>query len=239
MTYDPGRPQTMSQAVGRDIDAGLQAHMRSVYNTMTWGLGVTGLTAFAVAHTPALLNLVMTGPMYYVFAFAPLVFLWFGLTPNKMLRMPSSKAFGMFLGFCVLMGVSFSTIFAYYSGESIARVFFITAATFLTMSLYGYTTKKQLDGMASFLMMGFTGIFIAMIVNIFLGSAMLNFIVSVLGVVIFTGLTAWETQVVKETYAIGHGRETNQKLAIIGALSLYMSFINLFMFLMSLMGRRD
>ncbi len=131
-----------------------------------------------------------------------------------------------------------STIFLAFTGESIARVFFVTAATFAATSLYGYTTKKDLSGMGSFMFMGMIGIFIAMIVNLFLQSAMVHFVVSVLGVVIFTGLAAYETQMLKETYRYGGG-EANNKLATMGALNLYLSFINLFQFLLSLMGNRE
>lgn len=241
MSYEPLQQQTVAiGAEARVVDAGLQAHMRSVYNTMCWGLTLTGATSALVANVEALRNIVFSSSLvFYAFAFAPLLFLWFGLTPQKLMRMEIGKARNMFVGFAVLMGVSMASLFVVYSGESIARVFFITSATFATMSLWGYTTKRDLSGMGHFLMMGLMGIFFAMIVNIFLGSEMVHFVVSALGIVIFTGLTAWETQVIKETYAVGHGRDTNQKMAITGALSLYLSFINLFMFLMHFMGQRD
>lgn len=239
MSYEPVRQAAATSTIGREIDAGLQAHMRNVYNIMCTGLAVTGATAYAAANFEPLAKLVLTPPLYYVFAFAPLIFLMFGLTPNRMLRMTTGRALNMFVGFCVLMGLSMAAIFAVYSGASIARVFFISASMFAGMSIYGYTTKKDLSGMGNFLLMGAMGIFIAMIVNMFLASTMLHFVVSAIGVVVFTGLAAWETQVIKETYAVAHGRETNQKLAIIGALSLYMSFINLFHFMMSLMGQRE
>jgi FtsH-binding integral membrane protein len=239
MTYDPSSVRPVTATAERVVDAGLQAHMRSVYNNMTWGLAVTGATAFGVANFAPLYNLIVASPLHLVFAFAPLAFLWFGLSPAKLLRMDASKARTMFVVFCVLMGASMATIFAVYTGASIARVFFITAATFATMSLFGYTTKKDLSGMGHFMMMGMVGIFFAMIFNIFMESAMLHFVISSLGVIIFTALTAWETQNIKETYAVAHGRETNEKLAVIGALSLYMCFINLFQFLMSFMGQRE
>ncbi|HYD16860.1 MAG TPA: Bax inhibitor-1/YccA family protein [Patescibacteria group bacterium] len=238
MTYDPINQPAMTATADRVVDAGLQSHMRSVYNNMIWGLALTGATAFGVANIPALYAMA-TGPMHIVFAFAPLAFLWFGMSPSRMMRMDSGKAFGMFMLFCVLMGISFSTVFAVYSGASIARTFFITSATFAGMSLWGYTTKRDLSGMGHFMIMGMMGLFIAMIVNMFLESAMVHFVVSAIGVVVFTGITAWETQVIKETYAAGHGRETNSKLAIIGALSLYMGFVNLFQFLLAFTGQRD
>jgi len=239
MSYEPVRQGSIPSSIGREIDAGLQAHMRNVYNTMCWGLGATGLTAWAAANVEPVRNLVLTPPLFYVFAFAPLLFLWFGLTPQKMMRMETGKAFNMFLGFCVLMGLSFAAIFVAYTGASVARVFFITAGMFAGMSLFGYTTKKDLSGMGHFMVMGMIGIFIAMLFNMFIESSMLHFVVSAIGVVVFTGLTAWETQVIKEMYSAGHGRETNGKLAIIGALSLYMCFINLFHFLMSFLGQRE
>ena len=239
MTYDPSSTRPMTATADRVVDAGLQSHMRSVYNNMTWGLAVTGATAFGIANFAPLYNIVTTAPLYWVFAFAPLAFLWFGLSPAKLLRMDAGKARSMFVLFCVLMGASMATIFAVYTGASIARVFFITAATFASMSLFGYTTKKDLSGMGHFMMMGMVGIFFAMIFNIFIESTMIHFVVSGLGVIIFTALTAWETQTIKETYAVAHGRETNEKLAVIGALSLYMCFINLFQFLMSFMGQRE
>lgn len=241
MAYEPLRQQdaVVSGARERVIDAGLQAHMRSVYNTMCWGLALTGATAFAVANVEALAAIVFNPKLYLVFAFAPLVFLMFGLTPNKLMRMDSARARNLFVGFCILMGVSMAAIFAVYTAASIAKVFFMTSATFAGMSLWGYTTRRDLSGMGHFLVMGMMGIFFAMIVNIFLGSAMVDFVVSILGIVIFTGLTAWETQNIKETYAVGHGRDTNQKLAVIGALNLYLSFINLFQFLLHFMGQRD
>ncbi len=239
MTYDPSSTRPVTATAERVVDAGLQAHMRAVYNNMTWGLAVTGATAFGIAHFEPLYNLVVASPLHLVFAFAPLAFLWFGLSSAKLLRMDAAKARTMFVVFCVLMGASMATIFAVYTGASVARVFFITAATFATMSLFGYTTKKDLSGMGHFMMMGLMGIVIAMLVNIFVGSPLIDFVVSGLGVVIFTCLTAWETQNIKETYAVAHGRETNDKLAVIGALSLYLCFINLFQFLMNFMGQRE
>lgn len=239
MTYDPvNQPATTTATADRVVDAGLQSHMRSVYNNMVWGLGLTGITAYAFANIEALAAIAM-GPLHIVFAFAPLAFLWLGMSPNRLMRMDSQKAVGMFMLFCVLMGISFSAVFAVYSGASIARTFFITSATFAGMSLWGYTTKRDLSGMGHFMMMGAMGLFIAMIVNMFLESSMVHFIVSAIGVIVFTGITAWETQVIKETYAVGHGRETNAKLAVIGALSLYMGFVNLFQFLLSFTGQRD
>jgi hypothetical protein len=229
-----------STAAAGVIDAGLQAHMRSVYNTMGLGLVMTGLVAFAVAATPALHQVLFGTPLAWVVMLAPLGFLFFGFTPGRMARWPSSQIRTMFFVFSAVMGLSMASIFLVFTAESIARVFFITAAAFGATSLYGYTTKRDLAAMGSFLFMGLIGIFIASIVNLFLGSSMVQFIVSALGVIIFTGLTAWETQRIKETYAmVAAGDDSNAKMAVMGALSLYLNFINLFQSLLHLMGNRE
>lgn len=222
------------------IDVGLQAHMRSVYNTMGIGLVVTGLVAFAVAAMPALHPVLFGTPLAWVVMLAPLGFLFFGFTPGRIARWPASQIRTMFYVFSAVMGLSMAAIFLVFTAESIARVFFITAATFGAVSLYGYTTKRDLAAMGSFMFMGLIGIFIASIVNLFLGSSMVQFIVSALGVIIFTGLTAWETQRIKETYAmVAAGDDSNAKMAVMGALSLYLNFINLFQSLLHLMGNRE
>lgn len=233
------RPHTTA-AYGSDqvIDAGLQGFMRGVYNTMGIGLVITGLVAFATSQSDVLMQTIFGTPLKWVVMLAPLAFIFFGFTPNRVARMHSGQVRTLFYVFASVMGLSMATIFVAFTGESIARVFFVTAATFAATSLYGYTTKKDLSGMGSFMFMGMIGIFIAMIVNLFLQSAMVHFVVSVLGVVIFTGLAAYETQMLKETYRYGGG-EANNKLATMGALNLYLSFINLFQFLLSLMGNRE
>lgn len=232
--------QTQTATATKVVDAGLQAHMRSVYNTMTLGLGATGLVAYAVAflvQTNEAFRGIFLGPLFFVFALAPLGFLFFGFTQSRMARWSSPQIRGMFYAFAATMGISMSTIFLAYSGASIARVFFITAGTFSAMSLYGYTTKRDLAGMGSFMMMGLIGIFIASIVNMFIGSSMVQFVVSVIGVVVFTGLAAWETQRIKETYQSASAMaEANAKMAVLGALNLYLNFVNLFQSLMHLMG---
>ena len=154
-----------------------------------------------------------------------------------MARMSSEKLKLTFILFSAVMGLSMAAIFQIFTGASIARVFFITAATFAATSLYGYTTKRDLAGVGSFLFMGLVGIFIAMIVNLFLQSSMVQFVVSAIGVLVFTGLTAWETQRLKEAYTPGAG-EGNAKMAVVGALSLYLNFINLFQMLLHFMGDR-
>jgi FtsH-binding integral membrane protein len=243
MSYDSYQPQTTRATTGTDIDAGLQTHMRSVYNTMTLGLGFTGAVAYGVAilvQSNEAFRGVFLGPLFFLFAFAPLGFLFFGFTPGRMARWPASKIQTMFYVFAATMGVSMATIFLAYSGASIARVFFITAGTFAATSLYGYTTKRDLTGMGSFLMMGLIGIFLAAIVNMFLGSSTVQFVVSVLGIVVFTGLAAWETQRIKESYNSAYNMaEANAKMAVMGALGLYLNFINLFQSLLHLMGNRE
>jgi hypothetical protein len=172
----------------------------------------------------------------YVLIFAPLAFvlvLSFGIQ-----RMSLAATQATFWGYAAVMGLSMSTIFLVYTGASIAEVFFITSATFLAMSLYGYTTKSDLSRFGSFLMMGLIGIVIASVVNIFVGSAALQFAVSVIGVLVFTGLTAWDTQQIKEMYWQGDSTAVAGKKAIMGALRLYLDFINLFVMLMQLMGNR-
>jgi uncharacterized protein len=228
------------QATARDsagaLDVGLQRHMRGVYNTMGLGLAMTGLTAFGIAQVPELMRLLFTTPLFFVAAFAPLGFIFFGFTPGRIARWPAAKLRTMFVVFSVVMGVSMATIFTIFSGVSIARVFFITAGTFAAMSLYGYTTKRSLDRMGSFLFMGMIGIFFAALFNMFFHSPMVQFLVSAIGVVVFTGLTAWQTQLIKETYHERHGDEANAKMAVMGALNLYLSFVNLFQFLLHFMG---
>lgn len=224
-----------------DIDQGLRAYMLKVYNYMMAGVALTGVVAYGVyymaATNPAFAQLVYNSPLKYVIMFAPLVMVFaMSAMVNKMSYGATQLAFW---GFAALMGASLSFIFIAYGGQSIARVFFITAAAFGGLSLYGYTTKKDLSGWGTFLIMGLIGLIIASIVNIFVGSTALQFAVSVLGVLIFSGLTAYDTQRIKEMYHINHGAAALGKMAIMGALSLYLDFINLFMSLLSLFGSSD
>ena len=219
------------------FDAGLRAFMLQVYNLMAVGLGLTGVTALAVSSSPAMLSLFLGSPLRMVVMLAPLGFalvLGFGVN-----RLQASTARMIFIAFSVVMGISLSTIFLVYTNESIARTFFVTAGTFLGMSLYGYTTKRDLAGMGSFLTMGLIGLVLASLVGIFFQSTALQFAISVVGVLIFTGLTAWDTQRLKESYSASAGLEATNKLAVYGALSLYLDFINLFMYLLRFMGRRE
>ncbi len=239
MSFDSKNPYAQSYSASPAIDAGLQSFMRGVFNTMGVGLVVTGATAFAVAQIPALYNAIFGTPLAWLAIFAPLIFLWMGFSPSRIARMESSTVRMNFILFSAVMGLSMAAIFHVFTGESIARVFFITAGTFGATALWGYTTKKDLTSMGSFMMMGLIGIFLAAIINLFMASAMVHFVVSVLGVIIFTGLTAWEVQRLKESYAYGHGEDANAKMATVGALSLYLNFINLFQSLLHLLGNRE
>jgi FtsH-binding integral membrane protein len=213
---------------------GLRTYMLSVYNYMALGLGLTGGVALLVVSSPALLHAIM--PMRWLFVLAPLGLVFF--ISFRINAIQYSTAQMLFWLYAALNGVAFSVIFLVYTYESIARVFFITAGMFAAMSLYGYTTKRDLTSMGSFLFMGLIGILLASIVNIFIASSMLQFIVSVAGVLIFTGLTAYDTQSIKEGYMEGASAEVTGKSAIFGALRLYLDFINLFLMLLRLVGDR-
>ena len=219
------------------VDAGLQSFMHGVYRTMGWGLAVTGLTAFGVASTPALFNVIFGTPLAWVVMLAPLAFVFFGFTPSRVARLSPQSLKTTFLVFSAVMGISMATIFQVFTGASIARVFFITASAFLATSLYGYTTKRDLTAFGSFLFMGLIGLVIASLVNLFVQSSMVQFVVSAIGVLVFTGLTAWDTQRLKYVYAEGAG-EANDKMAVVGALGLYLNFINLFQSLLHFFGER-
>lgn len=239
-TVIQGRTQADAQ-----IDEGLRSYMLRVYNYMTTGLALTGIVAYMVSSTPALLQLfyaqnavgqVQPTMLAWIAMLSPLAFIMvlsFGIQ-----RMKASTAQLVFWLFAGVMGLSLSHIFLTFTGASIARVFFITAATFAAMSLYGYTTKRDLSGLGSFLFMGLIGIIIASIVNIFIGSSALQFGISVIGVLVFVGLTAYDTQNIKNEYAEHYDDETQGKLAISGALRLYLDFINIFIMLMQLFGDR-
>ena len=207
---------------------GLRTYMLSVYNYMALGLGLTGGVALLVVSSPALLNAIM--PMMLFFIIAPVALVFF--LSFKINTMKYTTAQAMFWLYAALNGVAFSMIFLAYTYESIARVFFITAGMFAAMSLYGYTTKKDLTAMGSFLFMGLIGLIIASLVNLFWPSSMLQFMISIAGVIIFTGLTAYDTQSIKDAYTEGSSTEVAGKRAIFGALRLYLDFINLFLMML-------
>jgi hypothetical protein len=216
------------------IDEGLRSYMLAVYNYMGLGLAITGVVAFLVAATPALYGPIFGTPLKWVVMLAPLGFVLF--LSARIERMSVGAAQATFWAFAAVMGLSMASIFLVFTGASIARVFFITAATFGAMSLYGYTTSRDLTGLGSFLFMGLIGVIIAMLVNIFLQSPALQFALSVIGVLVFVGLTAYDTQQIKELYYELDSSEVMGRKAIMGALRLYLDFINLFMLLLQLFG---
>jgi uncharacterized protein len=242
---------TQSATTAAVMDAGLRAYMLRVYNWMASGLLLTGIVAAVIANT-SLMQLfypVVETPygrmmhptlLAYAAMFAPLAFvlvLSFGVN-----KLSTSAVQGIYWTFCAAMGASLTSIFVVYTGTSIARVFFITAATFAATSLYGYTTKADLSRMGSFMMMGLFGVIIASVVNLFLHSSGLQFAISLIGVVVFIGLTAWDTQRIKADYvqfAYAEGTDGAVRRGVYDALSLYLNFINLFMFLMQIMGVRN
>lgn len=230
-----------------EVDAGLRSYMLRVYNYMASGVALTGLIAALVASSPEITSMFfqvgvngrlgMTGlgwiatlaPLGIVLAFS------FGLT-----RMSAATTQGLYWVYAALMGISLSSIFFVYTHTSITRVFFISAASFAGLSLYGYTTKKNLSGFGSFLIMGLIGIVVASLVNMLLASSMLQFIISVAGVLVFAGLTAYDTQKIRDMYWVGDAGEVASKKAVMGAFTLYLDFINLFIMLLRLFGdRRD
>ena len=228
------------------IDEGLRAHMNKVYGTMSVGLLVTALVAWAFGSSPALLSIlrdpVTLSPniLGWIAMFLPLVMVFaFGAAIN---RLSAAGAQLFFYAFAAAMGLSISWIFAAFTGISIAQTFLVTSIAFAGLSLYGYTTKKDISGWGAFLIMGVIGLIVASIVNIFLGSPALHFAISVIGVLIFAGLTAYDTQKIKNDY-IQHAHamdgEWLAKSAIMGALNLYLDFINLFMFLLQFLGSRE
>lgn len=216
------------------IDEGLRSYMLSVYNYMGLGLAITGLVAAFIAATPALYVPIFTTPLKWVVMLAPLGFVFF--LSAKIQTMSAGAAQATFWAFAAIMGLSMASIFLVFTGASIARVFFITAGMFGAMSLYGYTTKRDLSGMGSFLFMGLIGIIIASVVNLFIGSSALQFGISVIGVLVFVGLTAYDTQQIKEMYYELDSSDVSTRKAIMGALRLYLDFINLFMMLLHLFG---
>lgn len=244
-------------AAAAQIDAGLRAHMNKVYGTMSVGLLITALAAWAISNlavsaTPTeymigegkyltgLGTAIYASPLKWVVMFAPLAMVFaFGAAVN---RLAAAAAQTFFYAFAALMGLSISSIFLVFTGMSITQTFLVTAISFAGLSLWGYTTKKDISGWGAFLIMGVIGLLVASIVNIFLGSGVLQLAISAIGVLIFAGLTAYDTQKIKTDY-IAHAHamdgEWLAKSAIMGALNLYLDFINLFMFLLQFLGNRE
>ena len=230
-----GRAQMPAGARAAEIDVGLRAYMQKVFGLMAGGTAVTGLVAYFGATSGIYMQIAQT-PLIWVLVLSPLVFAFvFGMKINSM---RASTAQALFWVFSALMGLSLSYVFLRYTDTSIARTFFISAATFAGMALYGYTTKRDLTGIGSFLIMGVLGLFVAMLVNMFVQSSALHWAISVIGVLVFTGLTAYDAQKIKEMYFAGDGAEVGTKKAVLGALNLYLDFINLFLFMLQVLGDR-
>ncbi|MEM7318221.1 MAG: Bax inhibitor-1/YccA family protein [Pseudomonadota bacterium] len=257
--FDTIRSTTAAGARAAQIDEGLRAHMNKVYGTMSVGMLITFAAAWAISglavtsdpsaavaqigtdrYLTSLGATIYTSPLKWIIMFAPLAFI-FGFSAG-INRLSAATAQTVFYAFAAVMGLSISWIFMVFTGQSIIQVFLITSIAFAGLSLYGYTTKKDLSAMGTFLMMGLIGIIVAMVVNIFLQSPAMMFAISILGVLIFAGLTAYDTQKIKTTYlqmAHSGDQEWLGKAAIMGALSLYLDFINMFMFLLQLFGSRE
>lgn len=235
-----------AQSRAAAYDLGLRAYMLKIYNYMASALALTGVVAMFAANSPAFIeaiyrvqdgHVVSMSPLGWIIAFAPLgLVMWLSFGIN---RLSAPAAQGIFWAYATVMGLSLSSIFLMYTGESIARTFFVTAGTFGAMSIYGYTTKRDLTGMGSFLMMGLIGLILASIVNIFMQSSALAFATSVIGVLIFVGLTAYDTQKLKGIYyQVAGSAEAMAKASVMGALTLYLDFINIFMYLLRFIGDR-
>lgn len=225
-----------SQAASRD--EGLRQYMVVVYRYMCLALLLTAGVAFLTASSPSLMAAIFGTPLQYLVMFAPLIaVIWLNSKIGSMSKGEAQAGFWIFSG---VMGISLASIFVIYTGISIARTFFVSASVFGVMSIYGHVTKRDLTGMGSFMIMGLWGVIIASIVNLFMQSAMVDFVASILGVIIFTGLTAYDTQRIKDNYYYNSNSygDAVDKMAIFGALSLYLDFINLFISLLRLFGNR-
>jgi FtsH-binding integral membrane protein len=221
-----------------EIDQGLRSYMLKVYNYMGLGLGLSGLTAYVVAQgvyaeAGWAMALVRAHWIFALLGIGAVFFLSFGIN-----RMKASTAFAAFMAYAVINGIWLTPVLLVYTGASVATTFFVCASMFLATSLYGYTTKRDLTGLGTFFFMGLIGLIVAMIVNMFLQSSAMAFAISAIGVLLFTGLTAYDTQKIKEMYWQGDGHEIARKKSIMGALTLYLDFINLFIFLLQFLGNR-
>ncbi len=235
MTNQHAQQQLGERSAPAAIDVGLRRYMLQVYNYMAGGLALTGAIAY-IAAASGLYQAIYGTVFYWIVLFAPLVVvLLLAFRVEKMSLGAAQVAFWVYAG---LVGLSLSGIFLVYTGTSIARVFFITAGTFGAMSLFGYTTRNDLSRFGSFLFMGLIGIIIASLVNFFVASTALQFAISIIGVIVFVGLTAWDTQRIKAMYVAGENEAISGKKAIMGALALYLDFLNLFLLLMQLLGNQ-
>lgn len=247
MSYDPYMQAPNVAASGTDVDAGLQGFMRSVYNTMSIGLGVSGVVAIAFMSSPAVMATIGGNPLlFWAILVSPMIFSMGAFTQSRIARWPASKLKGLFYAYAGVMGVWLSVVMAQFTPDSIARVFFISAGMFAAVSIYGYVTKRDLTSLGSFATMGATGIFLAIVGSLVAGfifgasiSPMIHFVISIGAVVVFTAMAAWMTQSLKETYSHSQHIEANDKMAVLGAYMLYGCFINIFYFLLTLLGNRE
>jgi uncharacterized protein len=215
----------------------LRQHVLGIYRNIGIALIISGSIAFAIAATPVLSQLIFSTPLKWVAMFAPLAFtFFFAFRFDRMSLASARSALWLFAG---LMGISMASVFLVFTGASIATTFFVAASTFLAMSLWGYTTSADLSRWSSFLFMGLIGVVVASVVNVFLQSGMLQLVLSAAGVLVFTGLTAWDTQRAKADYVTHGGNELAEKLAVMSALSLYLNFVNIFQLLLNFTGDRD
>jgi len=219
------------------IDSGLRAHMLRIYNYMTSAVLLSGIVSYLIVSSPALTNLLIKSPLRWAFILAPLAFVF--IMSWRFERMSKTSLQALYWAYAGCIGVSFATILYVYTGASVARAFFMAAGLFAALSLYGYTTKADLSKLGTLLMVGLVVVFLASIVNIFLGSTAVQFAVSIVGLLVFLGLTAWDTQRIKDTYLEYRGTEVEGKIAVMDALGLYINFVAIFQFLVSLVGQRD
>ncbi len=236
-----GYQQPSVTRAGADVDAGLKAHMQSVYNRMTAGVLITAITAWLVSNSPALMQFFLGGPQMYIVMLAPLAILWFGFRPERMTPSQLMMSFGLL---SVVYGISFSVIFLAFTATSIAQAFFMATALFAGLSIFGYVTKKNLDGLGTFAVMGVWSVFILSIGTMIAGAfganiTMMTTVISGLGLLAFSGITAWQTQTTKEMYHASHGVDANSRMAWAAALNLYVSFIAMFQYILHLVGNRN
>ncbi len=238
--YTMQNEKYVSAAKAREVDAGLKAYMSNIYAKMTAGVLATAVVSWIVGGSPMLLQLFLGGPQKYIVLFAPLAIIWFGFRPETM---SPKQLMGAFFGLATVYGISFATIAAVAMGSPVfavmvAKSFFITTAMFAGLSIYGYTTKRDLGPMQSFITMGIIGLVAASLLNIFFQSDMMQNVIAGVGIVLFSGLTAWQTQAMKEMYREGMSKDNTERLAWAAALNLYISFIAMFQYILHFMSQR-
>jgi len=229
-----------TQVRTREIDQGLRDHMNNIYTKMTAGVLVTAIVAWIVGSSPMLIDLFLGGPQKYLVIFAPLAIIWFGFNPATM---SSKKLMAAFFGVATVYGISFSVIAAIVTadplfGTAVAKAFFVTTAMFAGLSIFGYTTKKDLTAMKTFLVMGIWGLVAASVMNIFFQSTGMSNVIAGVGIVLFSGLTVWQTQQMKEMYNPSYGKEAMERMGWAAALNLYISFIAMFQYILHFMQQR-